>query len=232
MNSKNYQLSAEQSRDRLRILTLGLDIDLTDRFYQGARTIIAPEIGFGIPDILGGSDKKDSRSSRTGAGGKFIKPSVSLLRLQKLPWESSLLWKNQAQVSGYVLPASQQLQLGGISNVRGYPSGETFGDMGYATTFELLAPAYPMPKDVRVPFSQAKFYDALRLAVFYDWGWVKLRNPQAGERRQDTLRSAGCGLRLNLPEDFSVRVDLAWPLDRMPSDGDHFHPWVSVSKQF
>jgi len=232
MNSKNYQLGSQQSRDKLRIVKLGLDIDLVDHFFGGARTIIAPGIDFGIPDILGGSDEKDTNSSRTGAGGKFVRPALNLLRLQKLPWESALLWKNQAQVSGYVLPASQQLQLGGVSNVRGYPSGETYGDMGYATTFEWLIPPYLLPKDIKVPFSKAKFYDTLKFALFYDWGWAKLRQPQAGERREDTLRSFGCGLRLNLPEDFSIRADLAWPLDRTPSDGDHFHPWFSVSKQF
>jgi len=39
-------------------------------------------------------------------------------------------------------------------------------------------------------------------------------------------------VRFNLPEDFSVRLDLAWPLDKTPSDSDHLHTWIQVSLDF
>ncbi len=230
LDTFNFQLGQEQSRDRLRIARLGLDVDHTDPW--GGRTIFSPEAAFGIPDIMGGLEDKDPRASRSGAGGKFIKEAISLLRLQPMPFSSVLFWKNYAQLSPYVLTASEQFQLGGISNVRGYPAGELVGDQGYATTFEWAFPLYFLPKDVKVPFSSATFYDASRIAAFYDWGYVQLHNPQAGEAKDKTLRSAGFGFRFGLPEDFSVRLDFAWALDRTPSDGHHFHPWVAVSKEF
>jgi hemolysin activation/secretion protein len=232
LDSFNFQTGSEQSRDRMRVAKLGCDMDYSDQWLGGGRTIFSPEADFGFANIMGGMKAKDSRASRVGSGGKFVKFPANLLRLQKMPFSSSLLWKNSAQLSSYTLAASQQIQLGGISNVRGYPSGEYVGDQGFTSTFEWLLPPYLFPKDVQVPFSKAKFYDAFRIALFYDWGWAQLHHPQAGERKNETLRSAGCGLRFNLPENFSIRADLAWALDKTPSDNDHVHPWVAVSKEF
>ena len=231
IDSFNFQFGSEQSRDRLRPVRLGFDLDYSDQW--GGRTIFSPQSSLGIPDIMAGLEDKDNRASRVNAGGKYVKHTFSLLRLQSMPFSSTLLWKNQAQVSPYVLTASEQFQVGGISNVRGYPSGELVGDQGYTTTLEWAAPVYGFPKDIRVPFSSASVYDALRLAVFYDLGYVSLHEPQPGEAKDKTLRGIGCGVRFNLPEDFSLRLDFAWPLGgRTPSDGRHFHPWVFVSKQF
>jgi hemolysin activation/secretion protein len=233
LDSFNFQAGTEQSRDRMRVLKLGFDIDTSDSWLGGGRMIISPETDLGIADILGGLEPKDSQSSRSGAGGQFIKHSLNLLRLQKMPWETSLLWKNNIQVSPYVLAASQQFQLGGISNVRGYPNSEAVGDQGFSTTLEWIVPAYLVAKDIKVPWSKAKLYDALRFAAFYDIGQSRLRNPQAGEEKHTTLRGYGVGLRFNLPEDLSLRVDLAWPLGgRNPSDDERFHPWFEFSKQF
>jgi len=225
----NFQLGDESSRDRLRVVKAGFDLDMLD---DSGRTILTNEIDFGIPNIMGGLKDKDARSSRggSGSGGNFTKATFNLFRLQKLFFDSTLLWKNQIQISPYVLPAAEQFQIGGIANVRGYPPAELVGDKGYAMTWEWSLPFYLIPKDIKVPMSSAKLYDALRVVAFYDWGNVRLHNPQAGEEKSETLRGAGCGLRFNLPEDFSLRLDFAWPMDRAPSDGKHFHPWVEVSK--
>lgn len=128
LDSFNFQSGAEQSRDRMRVAKLGFDMDYSDQLFGGARTIFSTEADLGFANIMGGMKAKDDRSSRVGSGGKFLKFPVSLLRLQKMPFSSSLLWKNSAQLSSYTLAASQQIQLGGISNVRGYPSGEYVGD--------------------------------------------------------------------------------------------------------
>lgn len=232
LDSFNFQMGSEQSRDRMRVGKIGFDIDRSDSFMGGGRTIFSPEADVGFADIMAGLKAKDSRSSRAGSGGKFVRYPVNLLRLQKMPLSSTLLWKNSAQISPYALAASQQMQLGGVSNVRGYPAGEYVGDEGYTTTFEWLIPPYFIPKNIKVPYSKGKLYDALKIALFYDWGWVSLKSPQAGEGKEETLRSAGIGCRFSLPEKFSIRADVAWPLDKTPSDGDHVHSWLAVSKEF
>ncbi|MFA5100245.1 MAG: ShlB/FhaC/HecB family hemolysin secretion/activation protein, partial [Candidatus Omnitrophota bacterium] len=112
LDSFNFQAGAEQSRDRMRIAKLGLDLDYSDQWLGGGRTIFSPEVDFGFANIMGGMKAKDDRASRAGSGGKFVKFPANILRLQKMPFSSSLLWKNSVQLSSYTLAASQQIQLG------------------------------------------------------------------------------------------------------------------------
>lgn len=228
-NIFNFQLGVESSRDIMRVAKIGLDLDVTDKF---GRTLITEEFNSGIPNIFGGLDAKDPRSSRAGAGGQFIKNNVNILRLQKMPFNSNILWKNQLQFSPYTLTATEQFQLGGISNLRGYPPAEYVGDQGYAMSWDWSFPPYFIPKKVKIPYLKDSVYDALRFVAFYDWGNVRLRKPQAGEHKNKTIRDYGCGVRLNLMNNFSARYELAWPLDTTPSDGKHLHQWIEVSKTF
>ncbi len=228
-NITNYQLQVVSSADRERVSRVGLDMDMSDNY---GRTVITDEVDVGIPNIMGGLRIRDTKASRNGAGGKFTKNTLNLLRLQRMPLSSTLLWRSQLQTTPNILTAVEQFQIGGISNVRGYGPAEVVGDSGLSTTFEWTCPPYLMPKDIKVPFSRAKLYDAVRLAVFYDWAYAHLRRPQANESKDKTLRGAGVGFRFNLPEDFSIRLDVAWALDNIPSDRRGMHPWIQVSKRF
>jgi len=228
-NITNYQFQTVSSADRERVVRTGLNMDISDNY---GRTLITDEIDVGIPNIMGGLRAHDSKASRSGAGGKFTKNTLNFLRLQRMPFSSTLLWSNQLQSTNNILTAAEEFQIGGIANVRGYPPAEVVGDSGLSSTFEWTCPPYLLPKDIKVPFSKAKFYDAIRLAVFYDWAWAHLRRPLATEAKDKTLRGAGVGFRFNLPEDFSVRVDIAWALDNLPTDRRGMHPWFQISKSF
>ena len=225
----NFQGGDEQSRDRMRVLKLGAEWDMSDKY---GRTLVTNEIDFGIPHLMGGLHRKDAHASRTGAGGKFVKDVLYILRLQKMPWESMLLWKNQFQFTNNILTGAEQFQIGGIINVRGYPPAEVVGERGYAMTWEWSFPPYFISKGIKVPLSKAKLYDALRFVAFYDWANTALKRPQLDEQKNRTLRSIGCGLRLNLPEDFSIRLEFAWPLDNKPSNGNNVQTLASVVKNF
>ena len=225
----NFQLGVETSRDRLRIANAGFNVDWT---HHNGRTIVINKTDVGIPDILGGLQDVDSRSTRAVAGGDFIKNTLDVLRLQQMPFGSTLLLKTQFVESTHSLVAAEQLQIGGIANVRGYPTSEIVGDSGQTYTAELSLPVYGLPKSWSIPMSKSTFYDATRIAVFYDYGRANIRNASSGEQDSDLLRSAGVGFRFNLPEDFYVRVDTAWALDRTPSDGNNARTWFQVSKEF
>ncbi len=228
-NTYNFQGGIITSTDLMRVAKASLDADLTDSW---GRTIINNEVSFGIPSVMGGLEKRDDLCSRSGAGGKFFKDTLGVLRLNRMPFNSTLLWKNQAQFSPDILTAAEQFQIGGIVNVRGYPAAEIVGDRGFSTTLELSMPVYPLPKGMKVPYSKAKLYDALRMILFYDLARAHLKRPTATEEKDKTLRAAGCGMRLILPENFSIKAEFAWPLDNTPSDGDHMHAWLEVSKSF
>lgn len=229
-NVYNFLLNVESSRDIERVAKTGFNVDYTDSLY--GRNIVNDEIDFGIPDIFGGARAVDPHSSILGSGGRFTKDVFDYLRLQSLPFDSTLLLKSEAQFSSDVLDSTEQYQLGGISNVRGFAPGEAVGDNGQTATAELGLPVYGIPKNIPIPLSSANLYDALRVALFYDWGHVFLRDPQPGEFKDRILDSYGCGLRLTLPEDFFFRLDFAWPVTGQPSDGHNEHTWVQVTKQF
>ena len=227
----NFQSGAETSRDRIRIAKLAWNVDYMDPFL--GRNILNNEVHFGIPNIMSGLDDVDSRSSRIGAGGEFTKDILDYLRLQNLPLEASLLIKFQAQFSSTILPATEQYQLGGISNVRGFASGEAVGDSGESFTSELSLPFYFIPRSLKVPYySKATFYEALKGAVFYDWGHAKLRNAQSGESKERILDDLGVGIRFTLPENCFLRLDFAWPVTGRPSDGHNEHTWLQITKEF
>jgi hemolysin activation/secretion protein len=237
----NFQLGQETSRDRMRVAKAGLEFDMSDRF---GRTLLTNEVDFGIPDIIGGLKARDSFASqgtdaskgtggsRDGSGGEFIKHALNFVRLQRLPFDNIFYWKSQAQITSNILTAAEQFQIGGIANVRGYPAAEVVGDRGFSSTMAWSIPFYFIPKSFIVPFSKARLYDSIRLVTFYDWANARLRKPAAGEQKDRTLRSIGYGIRIIMPDGFSARIEFAWPLDNMPSDGHHMHSWTEISKSF
>ncbi|MFC1667443.1 ShlB/FhaC/HecB family hemolysin secretion/activation protein [Candidatus Omnitrophota bacterium] len=227
---KNYQLGVETSKDQMRVVKLGADLDRLDKH---GRSIFVSEFHYGIPKLWDGLDDVDSMASRAGSGGKFTKLNIWFLRLHKLPFNSSLLWKNQLQISPYILTSAEQFQGGGISNNRGYPPAEKIGDEGVSSVIEVSTPLHIMPKEWKVPFCDQTFYKAVTLIGFYDFAHTELKRPQSGEEKTETLRSVGCGLRLNIPDKtFSARLEFGWPLAETPSDGDHLHTWIEISKTF
>jgi hemolysin activation/secretion protein len=226
----NFASGIETSRDRLRVGRLALKLDKTDDF--NGRTIINNEISQGVPSRWGALEENDIRASRAGAGGLFTKDVIDVLRLQRMPLESTILLKGQAQFASHILTSSEQFQLGGIYNVRGYMPGDAVGDRGLTLTGEMGFPIYGLSRSINAPFSKAKLYDATRLAIFYDWGTTSFREVAPGDIKNSNLSSVGWGVRYDLPESFSVRMDMAWPLDNTPSDGKNVHTWVKVSKEF
>lgn len=225
----NFLLGSKNSRDELRILKAGFDMDFTDRW---GRNILTPEFDYGFADILGGMEDKDPMASREGAGATFQKGTFSYYRLQPLPLSTSLLWKNSGQYSNHNLTASEQFQIGGPSSVRGYAPAERSGDKGYYTSLELSLPLYGLPEDLRVPGREETIYNSTRLVTFWDWGYVNNKNISAGEEEDSTLKGWGIGARFYV-KDISARVELGYPIGKnISDDGKRPHPWVEVTCKF
>ena len=231
-NSINMQMTDVESKDMLRVPRLGLDIDASDDLWGGGRTIISPEIDLGVPGIMGGMKAKDPIASRAGSGGKYVKETLNAYRLQNLPWNINLLWKNSAQASPDILTASEQFQLGGISNMRGYPSAYKVGDQGLTTTFEFTFPLYGLDPNIKVPFCSDSLAKALKLALFYDWGYATLHHPQSGEHKQNTLADYGVGTRFDLSTGLSLSMDVAWPVVQVEGEDHSPITWFRASQKF
>ena len=68
-----------------------------------------------------------------------------------------------------------------------------------------------MPKSTRVPLSKATFYDATRFVAFYDLGYLHTKTLAFPTDKTDrTVQGYGGGIRFNLPEDLSARVEFAY----------------------
>lgn len=225
----NYQFNQETSRDKMRVAKMGVDADLTDAL---GRTIFTNGIEIGIPSFMGGLKAKDPRASRVGSGGEFVKYVMNLYRLQPMPFESTILCKNQLQVSNKPLTSTEQFQIGGIINTRGYPPAELVGDLGLSTTTEWSFPVYIIPKNLKIPTTQISYYDTVRLVAFYDYGNVRLKNPGGTASKYNQLSDFGWGVRFNLPKHFNFRADFAYPIDKASSDGKDARAWVQLSSNF
>ena len=148
---ENKLLGIVISEDNTRVAKIGLDADYSDNF--GGRTIVTQSFDFGIPDFLGGLGKKDSKSSRVGAGGNFFRSVTNAAHIQTLPFSTSLMLRGAAQFSSDPLVSSEQFNIGGVNTVRGYSVSEYTGDHGYTSTAELYIP--PM---LKVKFSTLKTF--------------------------------------------------------------------------
>jgi len=231
-NSYMWQYGKDLCRDRLREIMLGFAFSMDDRF---GKTVVTDDILFGIPNYMGSLGNKDDRAFFLGGGGKYVTSRITIARRNKMFLGMQFLFKSKVQFSSHVLEGVDQFAIGGIGGVvdnRGYTRATVLGDTGTSITVGIAFPPYFVSKRIRVPFSKANLYNALKLFIFYDWGRAVLKSPYAGREKSRGLKSIGCGFRMNLPEGFSLRVDLGWPLSIMPRDGDHFHKWIGVSKDF
>jgi len=227
---RNYLLGIESSRDDVRVVRTGFDIDFNDKW---GRNIVTLEVDSGIPRMFGALTAKDPKASRSGAGGKFIKVLANYFRLQPSIFSSNILWKNFFQFSPYTLVASEQFQIGGPVSVRGYPPAEYSGDKGLYSSFEWSFPPYFISKKMKVPFTKnTTFYDALRIVLFYDWATSHVNKVLVGEKKHHTLKGYGFGVRFIPNDNFSLRVEVGYPQGSTPSDTDHAHPWVEFKWKF
>jgi hemolysin activation/secretion protein len=226
---KDYFLNERISHDELSVAKIGLDFDVADRF---GRTIFTPQIDLGIPEFLGSMEAKDPNASRAGAGGQFQKYLCNFFRLQPLPWDMSLLWKNSAQYSNHSLAAVEQFQIGGPTSVRAYSPAEYYGDKGYYTALEWSIPPYGLPKSIKFPTRNIPLYDTWRFVAFYDFGFVDLRRPEAGEQENQTLKGYGFGTRFNVSNDIAMRVEVGFPTGPDSIDGRDHHLWYELNWKF
>jgi hemolysin activation/secretion protein len=204
-NISQYMLDDLMSKDKIRVINLGLAGNFTDRFY--GRNIFNITYYQGIPGLFGGNSADDSNVSRMNANIDFNKLYVDLMRVQNLPGYNYLLLKASGQLSEDNLLGAEQFSLGGIGSVRGCEVTSKSGDTGYVLSAELyLAPPYPETK-----IFNEKLGDMFKFVLFADHGGVFKNDVQPGEDKHDYLTSIGAGIRMYAGKYFSARLDYAVP---------------------
>jgi len=191
-------------------------VETTDE-YDSARV----EFGFDMIDTrfaginVGVVQLTQGLGSDLGADGfdddlfkpHFQKINFNFSRLQTLLKNTSLLFTSQLQYTPQRLGSLEQFSLGGSNSVRAYPVSEYLRDLGYFVSLELIVNA---PGFASVPaFAGRRWGEILNFSLFLDAGGGKLVDARASEKKEVHLQGGGVGVKLQLPNQFRTRFQVA-----------------------
>jgi len=152
----------------------------------------------------GATGHDDPIASRFDAGGEFTSVQLTASRLQTITETIALYGLIKAQYAFDPVLADEEFNLGSIDFGRGYEPKELSGDDGIGSTIELQ---YTRP-------SSRSFLDRYQLFGFHDFGAVRQKSNRLVPDIENSLASAGIGLRGWLPRGLSVELQVAKPLTR------------------
>lgn len=239
INTATKELSASVSVDALNSNTTvnGMPINATSGSYnlrvlrtalygmfddKHGRTITSAGVDIG-GNLLGASEGIES-----GPQSVFYKVVASLARIQRLPKNCLGIFRINGQYTPQNLYAAEQMYLGGVYSVRGYQPSELLGDYGVSGTFEIRTPVPGLQKIL--PKKIKSWSDKVKLAAFYDWGYVN-QNDTAYSYGYDThfLSSVGVGTYINLTDAIYVQMGIGLPVGTKPSDSHSGRLYFSVN---
>lgn len=189
------------SQDELRELVLGHDGVRSDK---NGRWIHALTLTQGLGTAFGGKGNDELLNSRVGAGNQFTKANLDLLRSQDLKKNRSLLFRFSGQLSTDALPTAEQFAVGGPDSVRGFIQGERLGDQGYTLSAEYRQQVYRSTKGDNI----------VQALAFIDHGSGSLELPQVGEVKEKDLTGIGVGLRGQVGNNTTIRLDVGVPISQ------------------
>jgi len=211
---------------KARVAMLSLTGDARDNFGGGAWNAYSLTWSSGELDIRNAEARAEDAATLR-SDGRYDKLALSAARLQHLTERFSLYAAFNGQIASTNLDTSEKLGLGGISGVRAYPSGETYGDQGYVFNLEARAPLRSFPE--KVP-------GQLQLIGFVDTGRVELnKSPWDAASNYRSLHGTGVGVNWAAHDDFAVSATLARrlgsePVTSAPDDKSHF--WLQAVMYF
>jgi len=202
--------------DRVRVLHVGPDLQVRDSLGS---TEFKDDFNYGDPDLIDGN------------GSRFYMDDFSMNRQQKFFWDSVIVERFQAQMTGNSLVSVEQLEAGGFDTVRGYDENDSLGDYGFVENTEWHIPPYFLPKSWTIPWHHQSIWDAVQLVTFLDCASVHLRYPAAGDASERNLMGAGEGIRISLTKSINAQIDWGWPIGDKPVDGSrsgrlHFGAYI------
>jgi hemolysin activation/secretion protein len=204
---------------------------------------------YNIGDTLGITDEEDVIAQQPAASPDYWVQRVEASRIQSFggtfvpragtyDGEWYLFGSVEAQYADESLLSVEQMVMGGLETVRGYPERDAIGDRGVGGKLELRSPVLRGPftkffvdrKDIEE--SRRQPVDYLQFVAFADAATVE-RLPSAGEPKVTTdLFGVGGGLRLSLTKYTQAKLDYGWPLEETATSDDDGRFHFSVQGQF
>ena len=208
LNSESEILGLNVAEDRVRFVRAGGTVDFTDSLAGVNQFDL--QVAQGL-DIFHATEDALIGRSRGNGEHEFLRFNLSATRIQDLPGDFSAQLMLAGQHSADPLLASEEFAVGGPEFGRAYDSGEITGDRGVAGAIEIRYGGV----------TAQDFLQSYQLYGFYDAGRVWNTRPAVGESGNDSLASAGVGVRFNLDHDISGYVELDTPLTRdVSAEGD------------
>ncbi|MDD4957145.1 MAG: ShlB/FhaC/HecB family hemolysin secretion/activation protein [Candidatus Omnitrophica bacterium] len=212
MDSNDKVTTTEEGtliRDRFR--TARLKSNIISR-NPGAITYISPQLSQGLNAF--GARRKHPLSSRNGtAGNTFTKFNLDIKHRQLFPASLQAALNIKTQFSGEKLASQEQLSLGGIDSIRGYPAQDYMADNGFIMNLDLLVPCPFIPESWKLPYAQDSLRNNVNLLCFMDYGYGEKRAARKDEERQHVnYSSIGAGLRIRLYNQALLRLEWGFPI--------------------
>ncbi len=194
--------------DKERVISLKGDFQARDRWGGWG---LGQGVYFGLPTF------GDGWALASGGGVQsFFKYTYSVTRVTQLPWRTKAIWDLQGQLTPDQLLPQEQMFLGGARSIRGYPESDYGADQALQSRLDYLLPPYGMPDQWKLPYDTAPLKDQLNAIIFFDTGYGRAHDPNAGEKRSDFLMGVGGGFELRFRKILSARLEWGIPLGDKP----------------
>lgn len=219
LNSKSDSLALGRNIAdySLRVLRTGLYGMFDDK---KGRTIGSLGVDMGMTG-LGASENIDD-----GPQSAFYKVVASISRIQRLPKNCLGIIRLNGQYSPQSLYSAEQMYLGGVYSVRGYQPSELLGDYGVSGTFEVRTPVPYLQKVL--PAKIKSWSEKIKLAFFYDWGYVKEQKDLYGYPT-NFISSVGVGTYINLTDAIFVQMGVGIPVGPRNYNEDKARLYFSIN---
>lgn len=208
----------KRSEDGLGILGIVLPDTVTDiTQFSGSYLVTVPiekgnlSLGASLiysPGGIGGHNRQATNHLQGDASYLYTRWNAQIVH--QLPHGFLFSARGEAQASSDQLAGSEQFAAGGYGTVRGYDASEVVGDNGLLWSAELYGP--PLPLAVRFKSTDSTPPDLFQALVFIDYADLSLINPDVNEDPHATLMSIGPGLRYQVRDTLSARLDWGFQL--------------------
>jgi len=224
--------SSRATYDALSVVRLGADYALSDILLgpeRSAVNVIEARLSRGLP-ILGATGNDNPIAPRLGEQTNFTKFDFQASRTQTLfsPWHDATVAFEQlvaGQISGDVLPLTEQFYLGGSQYTRGYYAGEVTGDNALVATSELQLNTSVDLSRIHLPALHLPSAIPTQFYIFYDWGetWNNQRSDP-----NVRLNSVGGGMRMQVASNIELDLEGLARFNRFPTgEGPGLSPLVT-----
>ena len=177
------------------VIQFSLGYNAIGRDRRG-QTKLDTEIVVSPGGLTSENDDETFRSQRGGADSTYVYTRAGLERTDNLPKQFTLLTRLEGQLSSANLLASETLGAGGYDTVRRFVKAWREQDVaGF--------------RNVR---------DGLQALTFYDYGYLQNTDRLEGEPGHLSLGSVGVGLRYQLDNNLSIRLDYGYQVNESGFD--------------